>query len=67
MASANLLVVSTYGGAAPAGRDVTPLIPTTYDDKKGVLCNSFGGMGLWRAKNKIIGENRADSVPKTRK
>ena len=51
----------------PARRDVTPLIPTTYDDKKGVLYNSCGGKGLWRAKNEIIGENRADSVPKSRK
>ena len=31
---------------APAGLDVTRLIPTTYNDKIVVLCNSFGGMGL---------------------
>ena len=30
----------------PARRDVTPLIPTTYDDENEVLCNSFGGKGL---------------------
>ena len=48
--------------AAPAPRDVTPLIPTTYNDEIVVLCNSFGGKGLYRAKNKILAENRAKNA-----
>ena len=55
----NPLLVTTYIKRTPPGAAVTPLIPTTYDDKIMVLCNSFGGMGLYRAKNKILAENRA--------
>ena len=52
---------------APAPRDVSAYVVTTYNDENEVLCNSFGGMGLYRAKNKILAENRAKNAKNRRK
>jgi len=41
-----LLYCKHLGQENPGRRDVTPLIPTTYDDENGVLCNSFGSKVL---------------------